>query len=415
MAAQSTYTYKARDADGTVVTGSLVADSPEEVGARLRSNGKFVLSVSQNAMRSPTVSLDADQIQRNEAAKRVRREDVIAFCQQLAVMLETGVPLSEAIDVICGQNPSRDFRKVLEALREDLYAGEPFSSAMAKWPKIFPTMMLSLMKAAEASGTMALMLGRVGDYLARERRTAKQIKGALAYPTFMLFCGLAVTVFLTAFVLPRFAQIYASRSASLPVPTRVLIVVSDFLNTQYIYYGPVLVVGLVVGVLWLRSAAGRRAKDWLRLNVPAVRTMYGQLYISRTARTMSTLLSAGVNLLDIIDICRGVTNNHYYDEMWDAMAAGVHEGGQLSEAMFNVSFIPPSVASMIGAGERSGRLSEVMVRIAEFSEEELDRAVSQVTTFIEPVMIVIMGVVIGGMAVALLLPIFGMSQVMAGG
>jgi type IV pilus assembly protein PilC len=414
MSAQSTYTYKARDADGTVVTGSLVADSPEDVGARLRSNGKFVLSVSQNAMR-PTVSLDADQIQRNEAAKRVRREDVITFCQQLSVMLETGVPLSEALDVICGQNPSRDFRKVLEALREDLYAGEPFSSAMAKWPRVFPGMMLSLMKASEASGTMALMLGRIGDYLARERRTAKQIKGALTYPTFMIFCGLAVTVFLMAFVLPRFAQIYASRSASLPVPTRVLIAVSDFLNTQYMYYGPVLVVGLVVGALWLRSAGGRRAKDWLRLNVPAVRTMYGQLYISRTARTMSTLLSAGVNVLDIIDICRGVTNNVYYDKMWDAMAAGVHEGGQLSDAVLDAPFIPPSVASMIGAGERTGRLSEVMERIAEFSEEELERAVRQVTTFIEPVMILIMGVVIGGVAVALLLPIFGMSQVMAGG
>ncbi|MHC4447718.1 MAG: type II secretion system F family protein, partial [Planctomycetota bacterium] len=217
------------------------------------------------------------------------------------------------------------------------------------------------------------------------------------------------------FVLPRFAQIYASRSASLPVPTRVLIAVSDFLNTQYMYYGPVLVVGLVVGALWLRSAAGRRAKDWLRLNVPAVRTMYGQLYISRTARTMSTLLSAGVNLLDIIDICRGVTNNVYYDEMWDAMAAGVHEGGQLSDAVLDAPFIPSSVASMIGAGERTGRLSEVMERIAEFSEEELERAVRQVTTFIEPVMILIMGVVIGGVAVALLLPIFGMSQVMAGG
>jgi type IV pilus assembly protein PilC len=216
-------------------------------------------------------------------------------------------------------------------------------------------------------------------------------------------------------VLPRFAQIYASRSASLPVPTRVLIAVSDFLNTQYMYYGPVLVVGLVVGALWLRSAAGRRAKDWLRLNVPAVRTMYGQLYISRTARTMSTLLSAGVNLLDIIDICRGVTNNVYYDEMWDAMAAGVHEGGQLSDAVLDAPFIPSSVASMIGAGERTGRLSEVMERIAEFSEEELERAVRQVTTFIEPVMILIMGVVIGGVAVALLLPIFGMSQVMAGG
>jgi type IV pilus assembly protein PilC len=143
--------------------------------------------------------------------------------------------------------------------------------------------------------------------------------------------------------------------------------------------------------------------------------MYGQLYITRAARTMATLLSSGVNLLDIIAICRGVTSNYYYDLLWTSMEIGVRDGKQLSEAVFACSYIPKNVASMINSGERSGRLAEVMERIASFSEEELDTAVKQVTAYIEPIMIMFMGVVVGGVAMALLLPIFSMSKVMSGG
>jgi type IV pilus assembly protein PilC len=143
--------------------------------------------------------------------------------------------------------------------------------------------------------------------------------------------------------------------------------------------------------------------------------MYTHLYVTRVTRTMATLLSAGVNVLDVIDICRGVTGNIYYEDLWDSMEQGVREGRQISDAVFKSSLVPPNVASMIAAGERSGRLPEVMERIADFSQEELDGAVGRVTTFIEPIMIVFMGVVIGGVATALLLPIFKMGQVMSGG
>ncbi len=414
MSAQSTYNYKARDTGGAVVSGSIVAESADEVGARLRAEGKIVLSVREHAMR-PAEALDVAQIQRAESAKRVRTEDVIAFCQQISVMLETGVPLSESLSVLCKQCPNKDFRRVLQALNDDLHNGEPFSTAMARWPRVFPGMMISLMKASEASGTMAMMLGRIGQYLARERRTIRQIKGALAYPSFMIVTGLVVTGFLMAFVLPRFAGIYAQRSASLPAPTKVLMAISDFVSTQYVIYGPALAaVGLVVFV-WARRPSGRRARDWFRLRCPGLRAMFAHFYLSRSCRTMATLLSAGVNLLDIIDICRGVTNNVYYDDMWDDMARGVREGRRLSEAVLSAPFIPPNVAAMIAAGERTGHLEGVMDKIATHSEEELEIAVKQVTAFIEPVMILIMGLVIGGVAIALLLPIFSMSSVLSGG
>jgi type II secretory pathway component PulF len=206
MTVQSIYIFTARDAAGTLVNGQMTAGSPDEVGTRLRAEGKYVVSVLENSMRVEA-ALDERQIRRNEAAKRVRREDVIAFCQQLSVMLETGVPLSEALDSFMHQTQRREFKQVVASLRDDIHGGEQFSVAMAKWPRVFPTMIVSLMKASEASGTMSMMLGRVAEYLNKERRTARQVKGALGYPMFMMGTAVLMTVFLMTFVLPRFAKI----------------------------------------------------------------------------------------------------------------------------------------------------------------------------------------------------------------
>ena len=414
MAVQSTYAFTARDAAGSLINGQMVASTPEEVGARLRTEGKYVVSVHENSMRAGE-ALDEIQVRHNETARRVRREEVIAFCQQLSVMLETGVPLSEALDSFLHQTHRKEFKHVVRSLRDEILAGERFSVAMSKWPRVFPVMIISLMKASEASGTMAMMLGRIAEYLNNERRTVRQIKSGLGYPLFMMGMGITMTVFLMTFVLPRFAKIYEMRSAQLPTPTRILLGVSQFFTTQYMYYGPATIVVLVAAVFWLRHRSGRRVWDWTRLHAPVLRTMFGQLYITRSTRTMATLLASGVNLLDIIDIARGVTNNMYYDDMWLRMKQDVRDGKQISDTIYDTPFIPRNIASMISSGERSGRMAEIMERIAAFAEEELDAAVKQVTSFIEPVMIVFMGLVVGSVAIALLLPIFSMGKVMSGG
>lgn len=388
-----------------------MATSADEVAARLRAEGKYVLSVKEDALRADE-PLDAGQIRRNEAAKRVKREDVISFCQQLSVMLETGVPMTEAMDNLCEQAPRPEFRIVMASLRDDVYSGEKFSAAMAKWPRVFPHMIVSLMKASEASGTMAMMLGRIAEYLTKEQRTLRQIKGAMAYPIFMMSTAVVLTIALMAFVLPRFAKVYEMRSATLPRPTRILLGMSDFFTQQYLYYGPVTIVLGAALIIWLRKPSGKRACDWLRLHVPVIRTMYQQLYITRAARTMATLLASGVNLLDIISICRGVTPNMYYEKLWNDMERGVRDGKQISEAVFACPYVSRHIASMIASGERSGRLADVMDRIAGFSEEQLDTAVKKTTAYIEPVMIIFMGLVVGSVAMALLLPIFSMSKVM---
>ena len=411
MPAQSTFAFKAKDSSGALVNGSVVATSADEVATKLRAEGKYVLSVREDALRA-SEQLDAAQIRRNEAAKRVKRDDVISFCQQLSVMLETGVPLTEAMDNLCAQAPRQEFRLVLTVLRDEVYSGEKFSAAMAKWPRVFPHMLVSLMKASEASGTMAMMLGRIAEYIGKEQKTVRQIKGAMAYPAFMMGTAVVLTIALMAFVLPRFAKVYEMRSATLPRPTRILLGMSEFVTHQYLYYGPVVLVLGTALVIWLRKPGGKRACDWLRLHVPIVRTMYQQLYITRAARTMATLLASGVNLLDIISICRGVTPNVYYERLWNEMELFVRDGKQISEAVFACPYVSRHIASMIASGERSGRLADVMERIAGFSEEQLDTAVKKTTAYIEPIMIIFMGLVVGSVAMALLLPIFSMSKVM---
>lgn len=413
MSARSTYAYKARDSKGQIVSGTMVAASQREVGDRLRTDGKYVVNVQDNAL-GGEITVDPREIRRGETAKRVRREDVIAFCQQMSVMLETGVPLADAMDAFAEQMPRREFRIVLNDVRNEVYAGEPFSKAMAKWPTVFPNMMVSLMRASESSGTMAPMLGRIGDYLLKERRTARQIRGAMSYPLFMILAGLTMTVFLMAVVLPRFAAIYASRAASLPAPTRFLMAISDFFATQYLLYIPAGIGLIIAWWVWSKTATGRRQLDWLRINLPVIGPMFRRFYITRAARTLATLITSGVNVIDIISICRGVTENYYFRQLWDAMEEGVRDGKQMSDACFHSSVIPASIASMINAGEKSGKLPEVMDRIANFSEEELDAAVKQATSFIEPVMIILMGLMVGLVAMALLLPVFSMGSVVAG-
>jgi len=413
MALQSTFSYRARDTAGQLIEGTMSAVTASEVGARLRSEGKWVIDVRQGGLTQQT-AVDVAAITRSESAKRVRRDDVIAFAQQLGVMLETGVPLSEALHAFRLQQRSPDFERVLAVVSDDVQSGEPISGALARWPRVFPTSMISLMKASEVSGTMAAMLARVGEYLAKERKTARQIKGALSYPMFMLTLGLGITVFLVTFVLPKFAKIYEQRAAALPLPTKVLLSMSDFLVGSFLYYAPIVAVLTTTFLIWRRTASGRRVLDWLRLQTPVIRTLFRQLYLTRAARTMATLMDAGVNLLDIIEICRGVTRNVYWDQVWSQTDQLVRNGQQISDAFAASKVIPPNVVSMIAAGERAGRLSDVMHRVAAFTDEELEAAVKQVTGYIEPIMICTMGVVIGGIALALLLPIFTLGNVMSG-
>ena len=397
------YLYKARDGEGQLTTGTLRAPDIEQAGVTLRNEGHYILAIEPVS--------DRDEPEPAGSGRgRVKHAEVIAFAHQLAVMIDTGVPISEAMDCVAQQTQSPAFRDVLDDVSKSVKAGGELSTALAAHRRVFPSIMISLVRASEASGTMGPMLERVSGYLSKEAQTRRTVRGALTYPAVMLAMVLLVTVFLLAFVMPRFADVYQQRGAALPAPTQILLTSSELLVTYWyawILAGAALVVGAVLG---LRTETGQRCCDWLKLNAPIIGPIFAKLYVTRGCRTMGTMLAAGVPILDMVKIVREVTTNRYYEDLWDEVDTRLQRGSQLSETLFESELFPRTVTQMIYAGEKAGRLSITLEKIAHFTEEEFDTQVKQSTQYLEPMLVVAMGSIIGFVAIALLLPIFNVGS-----
>ncbi|MEM9415541.1 MAG: type II secretion system F family protein [Planctomycetota bacterium] len=402
------FTYKARDNQGEVITGTLDAATAEEAGNRLRSQGRFIVALSETQD-------GHDDWQPKTGRQRVKKKDVITFAHQLSVMIDTGVPISEALQCCAEQSDCAGFRTVLQDVADRVESGSDLSSAMQHHPKIFPTVMCSLIKASELSGTMGTMLDRISKYMSKEANTLRKVKGALTYPAVMISFVILITIGLLVFVLPRFATIYEGRGAALPAPTRLLLGISNSVNGFWWVYVLAAAGLAALVVAGFTTKAGRNVTDYLKLNVPVVGPLFRKLYVTRSTRTMGTMIDAGVPILDMIPITKDVTKNRYYDAFWEGVDQRLRTGSQLSEPFFHGGdLMPRSVAQMIAAGEKAGRLGEVLHKVAAYTEEEFDEQVKNATKFIEPAMVVTMGSIIGFVAIALLLPIFQVSTVVAG-
>jgi type IV pilus assembly protein PilC len=405
------FAYQARDTTGELIRGILEAQTISDVGRQLRAEGKFVVRIGP----APSEETEPGHVSLHERHRGVKRDDVIHFTHQLSVMIETGVTLGEALESIADQTANEHFRAVLEDVSQAVHAGQSFSSALGRHPKVFPVLLISLVQASEASGTMGQMLERVCTYLTKERHTARSVRGAMIYPVIMMIVAAAVTVFLLAFVLPRFSKIYISRGTMLPPPTQMLLWMSE-MTTTYWYVWLSLAAAGIGAALWLRrTPGGRRALDWAKLHAPVLGPMMTQLYVTRAMRTMGTMIGAGVPMLDMIAITRNVTNNTYYEQLWDRVDEQLRQGSQLSQTLNQGTLIPPSIVRMIHSGEKAGRLGAVMERVADFTEHDFDESVKRTTELIEPILITVMGCIIGFVAISLLLPIFSVGRVMAGG
>lgn len=414
MLAKETFAWKARDIHGRELSGSQVATNEDEVASSLRTQGLFITAIDPEPLMQGDTEEVKDDIMTAIAQRRVKQDDVIAFCQQLAIMLETGVPLSESLEALMNQTKQKEFRDVLNGVYDDVCGGDALSTALARRKRVFPRIVVSLVRASELSGTLPMMLERVASYLSRERKTIREVKGAMTYPMIMGFTAIVVTSLIVTFVLPRFAKIYEMRSATLPMPTKILMGISDGLLGTWMYWIPAVIAIIISAVLWHKTVSGRNFFDWLKLKTPVVGPMFSQLYTTRASRTLSTLLAAGVGILDAIGICRDVTNNVQFDQLWTEMENDVRNGHPISDAVFDSQYVPSYVASMMASGERSGKLPDVMDRVAGFTDEELEARVKKVSSMIEPLMILVMGAVVGGVAIAMLLPIFSMSKVISG-
>ncbi len=402
------FAYQARDSSGQATSGVLTANDLADATRLLRRDGKAIVSLKPEK-EAPARGQGFSMGGRHT----VKRDEVIFFCTQLAVMVDTGVPLADSLDCIIEGTQPGGMRDLLLEVCEDVKGGLAFSDALEKHPKAFNTLFVAMVRASEASGTLGAMLQRISEYLEQDRDIRKKIKGAMTYPICMFAFCIVVVIGLLLFVLPRFEKIYQGKGALLPLPTRVLLGMSGFV----VGYWPLLLVGVAAagaGVfLFARSEEGRRVFDRMKLSIPVLGSMTRKASLARSLKTMSTMISTGVSMLDGLQLTSEVSGNYYYGQVWRTVASRVEEGATLSEELANQPLIPKPITQMISAGERTGQLGPVMNRAAGFCENDLKVAIKTVTDMIEPIMIVGMGIIVGSIAISLLLPIFSVSKLMA--
>ncbi|MBN1788332.1 MAG: type II secretion system F family protein [Sedimentisphaerales bacterium] len=345
---------------------------------------------------------------------KVKQSELLFFSSQLSVMLSSGVVLNEAVEAIVLQTKPGVFRGVLFGISDGLQNGESFSSALSAFPKVFNPMFIGMIAASEASGRMPEVLTILQKYIEDEVNTKKQIKGALIYPVIMMIMAIVATTTLLFFVLPKFTKIYEARGQALPMLTQILVgfgkLVSSLRSVSVIFTVLIIIGGAVF--YFLNTPWGKRVLDYLKIHTPVFGTMFVDTVMTRSTRIMATMLKTGVTLLETLYTVENACDNEYFSQFWAETRDRVEAGFQFSEAMNLASYsqlIPHVVIQMIQAGEKSGNLGSVCERISNFYDEKLKGSIKSVVNLIEPLMIIIMGIIIGTITIALLLPIFKIS------
>jgi type IV pilus assembly protein PilC len=392
-----TYEYRVRDSIGTVHEGTLDATSRDEASQQLRHDGYEIL--------------DLEELQDQPLWKRrVSKKDIIYTTSQLSIMVDTGITVSTALAGIIAQETNPTLRKVLADLQRSVEAGSDFSSALARHPKQFNQTYVSLVRAAEATGTLGAMLDRIAGYLRKEVEARGRVRMAMAYPTVMMVVATAVTIFLLTFILPKFTPLFESRGASLPRPTKILMGASAILIHYWVLW-LIAVVAAVVGFCFgRRTEQGRIAWDWLVINCPLLGAIYRKVILSRSIRTLATMVAAGVPVIDSIKLCSEVAVNIHYKKVWDRVLDQVTAGQRIHEALAGNPLVPNVLVQMIASGEETGKLDYVLERVSNYYDQEVEASLKTATSLIEPLMIVVMGAVVGGIGMALMLPIFSLSR-----
>ncbi len=392
------YEYRVRDPLGNTHDGVIGAATIEEASQQLSRDGFQV------------VEIDEADGAGGLLPQGVSKNDIIYVTCQLAIMVDTGITLATALSGIVEQEANPTLRRLLVDLRDRVEAGEDFSRALARHPKHFDKTYISLVKASEATGTLGATLERIAEYLRKEVETRAKVRAAMAYPAVMMVMAAGVTVFLLTYILPKFTPLFQSKGTELPGPTLLMMTLSDaLLGYWYLWLAgaAVLLAGFVYGK---RTEVGTRALDWIRINAPIVGPMSRKVTISRSIRTLGTMLRSGVPVMDAIKLAGEVSGNYYYESLWEHVLHEVTGGKRMCEVLAGNPLFPRVLVQMIASGEETGKLDSVLERVSVYYDREVETAIKATTSMIEPIMIALMGVVVGTIGLALLLPIFSLSR-----
>ena len=385
------------------------APAVEAAASILRGQGLRIVNIA------PVVAgIDKDKLFQRLSelnAGKPKTSHILDFTTQLAVMMRAGINLRSALEGIADQTSHATFKKVVYQIKADVEAGKQFSEGLARFPKLFGKMYVNMVRASEMSGSFSEMLDRIAAYIQQEMETRRMVIGAAIYPAVIGTMAVVVTVFLLTFVLPKFYIVFEGKEDILPWATKFLMGLSDFVVSQKLY----LIIGAVAifagSFAFAKTEVGGFFVDKMKLRVPVLKGMFRALYISRSLQTMGQLINAGVPMLDTIAITGDISGNRLYKGMWKSVYSSVKQGKKVTAPLRKTKLLPMSVVQMIAAGEDSGKLGEVLDEVSEYYHKRLREAIKTVTGLIEPIMIIVMGTVVGFIAMAIILPIFKMSAI----
>lgn len=340
------------------------------------------------------------------------KKDILNFTNQLAVMLRAGISLQDALESIGLNIEKEKFRVIVLDLKGRIESGQSFSQALGEHPDVFNNLYVNMIAAAEISGSMSSMLQQLTEYLDQEAETRGQVISAMVYPGIIATMAIVCVTFLLTFVLPRFLVVFAGKEHLLPGPTKAIMFISTGMREYWFIVFPALA-GLIMGFWYLtnKTAPGKLWWDKMKLRLPLLKTLCKSLYITRGLHTMGVLTNAGVPILDTLSITAYISGNTLFENMWKAVHEEVRQGKKIAVSLSACALMPGNVVQMIQSGEESGTLGDVLRDISEFYARELKTVIKTVTSMIEPLMIVVMGVLVGFIAMSIILPIFKMSSV----
>jgi len=401
-----TFAYQARDASGRIVSGIQDALNEDNAVTSLMSRGLMVLSLQEKAAASKT----------KKKTWTVKETDIVLFTRQLAAMIEAGISLVQGLTALYDQSDprrQRNLRSVVSDVTTRVQGGETFHEAIAKHPRVFNRLFVSMVKAGETGGLLAEILERLAGFLEASARLRKKVKSAMTYPVIVICIALLITTFLIVRVVPIFGEIFKDFGAKLPAPTQFLIDVSDFVRGEW-YFLVVGIASMIFGIrTFLRSTRGKQLWDRWKLKLPVFGPLVHKIAMSRFARTFAQLIRSGVPILEVIDIVGGSSGNDVIERGIKSVGADVEKGDNLSVAMSKKPIFPPMLLRMVAAGEATGKIDNMLEKMADFWDEEIEAMLDALTSLIEPMLIVFLGVIVGGIVIAMFLPIFKLNEVVS--
>ena len=395
------YRYTAKDKSGKTVNGILEMVSETEVINELHRRELLVISI--------TPERKVEKILKVKKTK-IKLDELVVFSRQLATLIDAGIPLVQALGILEEQIENKYLGRVILSVRKDIESGVSLPDALAKYPEVFSELFINMIKAGEASGMLDEILQRLAAYFEKTSSLIRKIRSGMVYPTIVVVMAVLITAVLLIKVVPTFKGIFEMLGGKLPLPTLILIKVSDFLRRFFLLFILILIGGGFLFKQYINTEKGRYRFDKKKLDLPVIGVLFRKIAIARFSRTLSTLVKSGVNIINALEIVGKTSANKVIEEAVNKCSRAIREGEPISVPLSQSGVFPPMVCRMISVGEKTGQLDNMLTKIADFYEEQVDTAVAGLVSMIEPIVIVFLGVVVGGIVISLFMPIFKITE-----